>query len=75
MDDTFRARRDAARKASVPGDGMEFISTQDGLALQELKKEENPRTVASREAVGIEFLKFYGSQPISVDLVKAFLRN
>ncbi len=69
------ARRNRARDAATQGDGIGFINSQDGYALEAIQQQEQLVTVSARQRVGEAFLKFVGDAPITIDLIKAFLRT
>jgi len=75
MSDARRARREAARAAAAPSDGLCFLSSQDGEAQVLVCAEESPSTVEGRERVGRRFIAFLDGRALNIDLIKLFLRT
>ncbi len=69
-----RARRQAARMAASDGDGLMFLSSQEGQIATDNASEDVLGTIAARNKVGEKFLKFLGDRPFSIDHLKTFLR-
>ena len=75
MSQEKRSRREAARAAAGPNDGLTFLSTQDGKSYAAAAETEAAETIAAREHVGKQFLAYLGSDPFTIDALKLFIRT